>query len=178
MQSLNDHYDSIDIHVRWSDRQDLILNISPIETIQTVKDKIKSSSTRTENKYLRLIHNGRVLEDNKTLLDYNIGKLPLRNSKQKIAPPSPVFIHCSVSDYKPEKKTINNQPQMTASIGFDRLREAGFSEEDIRNIRTQFHRMNGLSQVGDETSDQARNLEEQWMDNTGETLPDGSKERD
>ncbi|ORX59391.1 hypothetical protein DM01DRAFT_1361651 [Hesseltinella vesiculosa] len=61
---------------------------------------------------------------------------------------------------------------MTPPIGFDRLLEAGFSEEDINNIRSQFHRMRG-SDV-DESSEQARQMEEQWMDNTGDTLPDGT----
>lgn len=63
---------------------------------------------------------------------------------------------------------------MTPPTGFDRLRESGFTEEDIRNIRTQFHRLNGTS-FEENPSEEARNLEEQWMDNTGQTLPDGSK---
>lgn len=63
---------------------------------------------------------------------------------------------------------------MIPPTGFDRLREAGFTEEDIRNIRTQFHRLHGTA-FEESPSDEARNLEEQWMDNTGETLPDGSE---
>ena len=63
---------------------------------------------------------------------------------------------------------------MTPPTGFDRLRESGFTEEDIRNIRTQFHRLHGTS-FDSVPTEEARNLEEQWMDNTGETLPDGSK---
>lgn len=66
-----------------------------------------------------------------------------------------------------------NQPQMTPPTGFDRLRESGFTEEDIRNIRTQFHRLHGTA-FEEGPTEEARNLEEQWMDNTGETLPDGS----
>jgi len=30
-------------------------------------------------------------------------------------------------------------------MGFDRLREAGFTEEDIRNIRMQFHHLHGTT---------------------------------
>jgi hypothetical protein len=63
---------------------------------------------------------------------------------------------------------------MIPPTGFDRLREAGFTEEDIRNIRTQFHRLHGTT-FEESPSEEARNLEEQWMDNTGETLPDGSE---
>lgn len=63
---------------------------------------------------------------------------------------------------------------MIPPTGFDRLRESGFTEEDIRNIRTQFHRLHGTP-FEEGPTEEARNLEEQWMDNTGETLPDGSK---
>lgn len=63
---------------------------------------------------------------------------------------------------------------MIPPTGFDRLRESGFTEEDIRNIRTQFHRLHGTP-FDEGPTEEARNLEEQWMDNTGETLPDGSK---
>jgi hypothetical protein len=65
---------------------------------------------------------------------------------------------------------------MIPPTGFDRLRESGFTEEDIRNIRTQFHRLHGTPfEEEGPTAEEARNLEEQWMDNTGETLPDGSE---
>ncbi|KAI8326845.1 hypothetical protein BD560DRAFT_419094 [Blakeslea trispora] len=120
---------SIDLHIRWSDRQDLILR-------------------------------RRVLEDRKTLKEYGVGKMNRVDSKAKLEPPAPVYFHCSLSDYIPHTpNTQNNEPQMTPSTGFDRLRESGLQKKDIRNIRTQI----------------SSNLEEQWMDNTGETLPDGSK---
>ncbi|KAI8072744.1 DUF2407 C-terminal domain-containing protein [Gongronella butleri] len=163
-------YESIDVHIRWSDRQDLIIQLAPADTVQALKDKIRQSIQQLDDKHLRLIHNGRVLQNNKRLSDYDIGRLPENNTKAKIPPPSPVFIHCSVSEHPSTRP--NDQPQMTPPIGFDRLLEAGFSEQDVNNIRAQFHRMHG---DGEESSEQARQLEEQWMDNTGETLPDGSK---
>ncbi|KAI9241782.1 MAG: DUF2407 C-terminal domain-containing protein [Podila humilis] len=59
-------------------------------------------------------------------------------------------------------------PQPT---GFDRLREAGFSEEEIRSIRRQFHASRGTT--ADATA-RARRVEEEWIDQHGaETLPDG-----
>ena len=30
-------------------------------------------------------------------------------------------------------------------MGFDRLRDSGFTEEDIRNIRMQFHHLHGTT---------------------------------
>ncbi|KAL9546132.1 hypothetical protein MBANPS3_006813 [Mucor bainieri] len=174
MEAADEYYESIDLHIRWSDRQDLVLRVSPDETIYTIKEKIRQSSSRIENKYIRLIHNGRVLEDAKTLKEYGVGKIVRTDSKAKLEPPSPVYFHCSLSDYTPETPSPqNNQPQMTPPTGFDRLRESGFTEEDIRNIRTQFHRLHGTA-FEEGPTEEARNLEEQWMDNTGETLPDGS----
>lgn len=41
-----------------------------------------------------------------------------------------------------------NQPQLTPPIGFDRLRESGFSEEDIQSIRSTFHRIHGTEEQG------------------------------
>ncbi|KAF9994930.1 hypothetical protein BGZ79_000275 [Entomortierella chlamydospora] len=75
-------------------------------------------------------------------------------------------------------------PQAT---GFDRLREAGFSEDEIRSIRRQFHVSRGTmaSSVGengiaielDQDEDsraRARRIEEEWIDQHGaETLPEG-----
>ncbi|KAG0012140.1 hypothetical protein BGZ82_002724 [Podila clonocystis] len=73
-------------------------------------------------------------------------------------------------------------PQPT---GFDRLREAGFSEEEIRSIRRQFHASRGTTTVGEngieggldqdeDAAARARRIEEEWIDQHGaETLPDG-----
>ncbi|KAG1461084.1 hypothetical protein G6F46_001202 [Rhizopus delemar] len=171
------YYDNIDLHIRWSDRQDLVLNVEPDELISSIKEKIHHSAGHTNRKYIRLIHNGKVLQDEQTLKSYGIGKITVVNSKAKLEPPSPVYIHCSLSDYIPQSPiaSYNSQPQIIPPTGFDRLRESGFTEEDIQNIRAQFHRLHGTAfDETDETSEEARNLEEQWMDNTGETLPDGT----
>ncbi|CEG75889.1 hypothetical protein RMATCC62417_10864 [Rhizopus microsporus] len=170
----DEYYDNIDLHIRWSDRQDLVINSEPDETVYSIKEKIRNLSGNAKDKYIRLIHNGKVLEDQRTLKSYGIGKINITNSKAILEPPSPVYIHCSLSDYIPKGSSIsNNRPQIIPPVGFDRLRESGFTEEDIQNIRAQFHRLHGTDYNDTEgTSEEARNLEEQWMDNTGETLPD------
>lgn len=75
------------------------------------------------------------------------------------------------------------------AVGFDRLREAGFSEDEIRSIRRQFHASRGTvtSTVGEngiavdldqdeEARARARRIEEEWIDQHGaETLPEGCK---
>ncbi|KAI9287848.1 hypothetical protein BC943DRAFT_342231 [Umbelopsis sp. AD052] len=174
----DDYYETIDLHIRWSNEQDLVFTVSPHDTVSTVKNKIRELASRTSDKNIRLIYAGRILESVQPLTHYNIGKIQrAENSKAKIPPPPPIYIHCSVSDYRPEDENIeskNSQPQITPLMGFDRLREAGFTEEDIRNIRMQFHHLHGTTFDGENT-EQTRNLEEQWMENTGETLPDGSE---
>ncbi|KAI9005522.1 hypothetical protein CLU79DRAFT_781271 [Phycomyces nitens] len=168
-----EYYDTIDLHIRWSDRQDLVLSVSPHDTISTVKQKICQMSPHAKGKYIRLIHSGRILEDNNTPSDYGLGKMTSDGSKSKMDP-LPVYIHCSLSEYVPDQTATKAQPTPnTPATGFDRLRESGFTEDDIQNIRSQFHRLHGTPVEGD--NEEARNLEEQWMDNTTDTLPDGSK---
>ncbi|KAL0082097.1 DUF2407 C-terminal domain-containing protein [Phycomyces blakesleeanus] len=172
MSEPTEYYDTIDLHIRWSDRQDLVLSVSPHDTISTVKQKICQMSPHAKGKYIRLIHSGRILEDNNTPSDYGLGKMTSDGSKSKMTP-LPVYIHCSLSDYVPEQTSTKNQPTPNIPVtGFDRLRESGFTEDDIQNIRSQFHRLHGTPIEGD--NEEARHLEEQWMDNTTDTLPDGT----
>ena len=37
----DEYYDVIDLHIRWSDRQDLVLQVSPEDTIFAIKEKVK-----------------------------------------------------------------------------------------------------------------------------------------
>ncbi|KAI9343892.1 hypothetical protein DFJ73DRAFT_504497 [Zopfochytrium polystomum] len=70
-------------------------------------------------------------------------------------------MHCAVSDLVASDNQI---PQLRGpSIGFDRLLEIGFSQEEVDNIRTQFHAMRGSS--FNEQSEAARGAEEDWIDN-------------
>ncbi|KAG0275779.1 hypothetical protein BGZ95_008374 [Linnemannia exigua] len=87
-----------------------------------------------------------------------------------------------------EEEEEEPSPIMTPqATGFDRLREAGFSEDEIRSIRRQFHASRGTitSTVGEngiavgldqdeDASARARRIEEEWIDQHGaETLPEG-----
>ncbi|KAG0182948.1 hypothetical protein DFQ29_001092 [Apophysomyces sp. BC1021] len=135
-----------------------------------IKEKIRQLSPPAERKYIRLIHNGRILDDTRSLHTYGIGK-PMQTEAKSLLPlPSPVYLHCSLSDYIP-KAPVMKTPQTTQLTGFDRLRESGLTEDDIRNIRAQFHFLHSTT----DTTVEARNLEERWIDNAGDTLPDESK---
>ena len=86
----------------------------------------------------------------------------------------------SPSSEQNKRETECDQQQESAQntiplSGFDRLREAGFSEDEITNIRAQFHN----DTLGSPTTEaagilereeqeaQARQLEEQWMEGLG-----------
>ncbi|CAO3622975.1 unnamed protein product [Cunninghamella blakesleeana] len=115
----------------------------------------------TVNKKIRLIYNGIILDnDMKVLWSYGI-----RNSGS--------FIHCVISD---NIVTSPTKPLRKSKMikGFDRLLSSGFNQEEIRSIRTQFHRMHGTPYDGQEPTEQLQQLEEDWMDQTGETIPEGT----
>ncbi|KAG0228455.1 hypothetical protein BGW42_002201 [Actinomortierella wolfii] len=69
------------------------------------------------------------------------------------------------------------------ATGFDRLRDAGFSEEEIRLIRREFHARRDMENVGEngieadqgeDAEARARQIEDEWIDQHGsETLPEG-----
>ena len=64
---------------------------------------------------------------------------------------------------------------MVSTTGFDRLREFGFSEEDIQGIRTQFHEEQGEGDDA-EVALRRREREEEWMNSmASETQEEESK---
>ncbi|OZJ04562.1 hypothetical protein BZG36_02701 [Bifiguratus adelaidae] len=150
----------LEVHCRFGDGSDVTLTISLSWNIAQVKEKLKETKPSIRDNHLRLIYQGRVL------LDHQV----LNACQLVIGPDSPIYFHIAVADATSEAS--NSQPQLTPSTGFDRLREAGFSDEDIANLRRQFHRFHGTS--GSESTEQTRRLEDQWMDNASETLPDGT----
>jgi hypothetical protein len=72
-----------------------------------------------------------------------------------------------LSDEEFEEESRENQTQSTLPlpVGFDRLRSAGFSDEDIASLRAQFQRFHGSRQEDDETVDVTA-MEERWLDET------------
>ncbi|SAM03773.1 hypothetical protein [Absidia glauca] len=151
------------LHIRWTEGPDLSFSISPsLDTPAILKDLIHQATPHTFTKKLRLIYNGKILDDDtKPLGDYGIRS-------------TGAFVHCMVSDYvQPDPpKNTKNKPSRTG--GFDRLLNSGFNQEEIRSIRTQFHRMRETPYDGQEPTEQLQQLEEQWMDQTGELLPEGT----
>ncbi|KAG2219010.1 hypothetical protein INT45_013773 [Circinella minor] len=192
MTEIRDYYESIDVHIHLADGSNLIVTISPSDSVETLKQKIRQSlPKRTQNMNIRLIYQGRILTENDQPLSHS--GIGVRGKDQQ---QQSVYIHCSISDYIPrnsksittyqENNSNNNNDrgsgqednnytgnQMTRLLGFDRLQEAGFNEEEIRDIRVQFHRLHGSPNFDGEITEQTTAMEEQWMESTGEILPDG-----
>jgi DUF2407 C-terminal domain len=83
-----------------------------------------------------------------------------------------LWIHCSLgeqlSDEEFEKEERVNQTQSTLPlpVGFDRLRSAGFTDDDIASLRAQFQRFHA-SRTGDEDDNMdITAMEERWLDET------------
>ncbi|GAA5837560.1 hypothetical protein JCM9279_006788 [Rhodotorula babjevae] len=80
-----------------------------------------------------------------------------------------IWLHCSVGDVEQDEEPAeetNQAAQITPLQGFDRLRDAGFSEEDIEQLRTEFRETRGAqaapAEPGDDDEHQ-RALEDQWL---------------
>ncbi|GAA5877416.1 hypothetical protein JCM16303_003324 [Sporobolomyces ruberrimus] len=76
-----------------------------------------------------------------------------------------IWLHCSVGDVIEDEEVVTELPsateQTTPLQGFDRLREAGFSEEEIENMRAEFRERSNVAD--DDDAEHQRALEEQWM---------------
>ncbi|KAK4513127.1 uncharacterized protein ATC70_012921 [Mucor velutinosus] len=157
-----------DIHIRWNNGQDLLLTVSLYnDNMGDIKQLIRKNAVeQTSKKTIRLIHRGQLLNnDLYTLSDYGIQQ-------------QHIFIHCALSD--PIIPTniiydIETTDKNDSISGFDKLRESGYNEEEIRSIRLQFHQMQSTSNYvdGEPPSDQDLQLEEEWMEHTGRRLPEG-----
>ncbi|KAI8047040.1 uncharacterized protein B0P05DRAFT_482105 [Gilbertella persicaria] len=155
--------DSIDIHIRWPNDQELLFSISyNKDTIQSIKQKIRYyAPEQTTKKTMRLIHRGQLLvHDQYTLSDYGIRHQPQ------------LFIHCALSDPLIPTSTLHQTKETKSRLaGFDKLRESGYNDEEIRSIRLQFHQSHPDYIDGEPVSQELLALEETWIEHTGRLLP-------
>lgn len=125
----------------------------------------------TTNRRLRLIHGGRIIND-QTNLARDVAKVKFSNQVTNSQDyTTRVYIHCSVGDiFTPEELAKENeldtkrpvQSTMPELRGFDRLRDTGFSEDDIAQLRQQFNSLYGTT--NQENPEEATRMEDQWMD--------------
>lgn len=161
-------------------------NVNRLVTVSWLRNTIRDQVSAAANRRLRLIVDGRVLNET-TDFRREIFEPRIRR-ESGLAPnndaPVPVFVHCVVGDIlSPRQLTQENeldrpQERTTAPevIGFDRLLQQGFSADDVADLRRQFSLIYGTdSQLAgpiDDLEEQERHnrrermLEERWIEST------------
>lgn len=82
----------------------------------------------------------------------------------------------SDEDFEEGEREKQTQSTLPLPVGFDRLRSAGFSDDDIASLRAQFMRFHGSRGDEDDEIDITA-MEERWLDETiglGSGASDGS----
>jgi hypothetical protein len=69
----------------------------------------------------------------------------------------------SDKEFEEEERDKQTQSTLPLPVGFDRLRSAGFSEDDIASLRAQFQRFH-RSRGEDADSVDVTAMEERWLD--------------
>lgn len=161
----------VEVVVKFSDNsiEDLLLEKRADTYVSELRKEIRTKVGGTlSNRRLRLIHNGRLLNNNETLA----GLQGVVNGKR-------FYVHCSIGTIltpaeMAEEARLENVGETGGSSrqvpprqsvrstlpevrGFDMLRSQGFSETEINNMRAQFYETSGVQNDVE--------LEEQWINN-------------
>lgn len=152
-------------------------DVNKLVNVVWLKTTIRSKVPQCANKRLRLIYNGRVLNE-KTDFKKEVLK-PQLNLDQ-------IYIHCVIGDeltreQLAQENQLDNKPQEVSTnpevIGFDRLLQQGFSQDDVTDLRRQFLLIYGSDNtssggdIADVEEDEHRQnrlhqLEERWIEST------------
>lgn len=153
-----------------------------------LKQQIRSQRKDAEKRRIRLIYNGRVLNELTNFRD-DIFSPKLRQARlEELEDPLRIYIHCLVgekltSSQLAEERELDKRPQQISTapqvVGFDRLLQQGFSQEDVNDLRRQFteiylpdalRNMNAgdVTDVEEEEERQhlIRQIEERWIEST------------
>lgn len=193
----------VQLIIKFSDSSvtDLTMEIPDITTasVSGVRRYIRDTvGGRMINRRLRLIHGGRVLNDSVSLAR-DVAKISVKGKEVSTGSsgsfPRRIYLHCSVGDILDATELAKeNELDSSAPVrstgpelrGFDRLRNAGFSDADISQLRRQFSHLHGEPSAGGAGGDgggatglpgtgpipsatreeELSRLEEQWI-NTG-----------
>jgi hypothetical protein len=172
--------------VRFALEPDLIVTSNL--TIAEIKELIRSQRPALREKFLRIIHSGRVLEDaNRVPIPEEQPEqreppvrdisIPLKGSRSNEKgrpgsrssgaadegpnPNQPIYLHCAASDFASEGGPVEPNATIRPQLGLERLLGVGFSADEVSSIRQQFHAFRGTDATDE---DSARRLEESWID--------------
>ncbi|KAH3677166.1 hypothetical protein WICPIJ_009035 [Wickerhamomyces pijperi] len=198
--SLPFHNSSIDservsVLIRFSNNLYTDLQLPVIKlvdlNISWLRQSVREQNPDLAHRRIRFIHSGRVLNEHTNFITEYHNFVKFNQSSSNEAEQGRFIIHCLIGDIisaeelqqENELDTRNtNQSTTEAPVGFDRLASAGFSPDDITNLRQQFRQIygdlpiNNDSQTNNQDDDddidneQRRNdirqLEERWIDST------------
>ncbi|KAI5962484.1 uncharacterized protein KGF55_003560 [Candida pseudojiufengensis] len=159
-------------------------DINKLINTSWIKSSIRNKVSQCSNKRLKLIYNGRVLNE-KTDFKKDVIEPRLQNLLENDS----IYIHCVVGEQltsqqlQEENKLDNQIPAVSTTpnvIGFDRLLQQGFSRDDVNDLRRQFMSIYGgngqnnnsnnadIIDVEEDESRQSdlRQLEERWIEST------------
>jgi DSC E3 ubiquitin ligase complex subunit 3, ubiquitin-like domain/DSC E3 ubiquitin ligase complex subunit 3, C-terminal domain len=155
------------------------VNDTPPPTVTALKEQIRYlRPLETYNRRLRLILAGKVLNDHSPLKAIESNRVrrpsiplspPSVKGKEKETTSDRLWIHCSMGEplsdkeFEEEERDKQTQSTLPLAVGFDRLRSAGFSEDDIASLRAQFQRFH-RSRSEDADSVDVTAMEERWLD--------------
>lgn len=164
-------------------------DVNKLINVKWLRSTIRSKVRACSNKRLRFIYNGRVLNDytdfKKDVIEPSMRQNENDADNQQSGR---IYIHCLIaedltSNELKEEDKLDERPQQRSTgpevIGFDRLLLQGFSQQDINDLRLQFHQIYGSSHSSSGRNDQIqdleesereqqhiRELEERWIDST------------
>ncbi|ANB13258.1 Dsc3p [Sugiyamaella lignohabitans] len=186
----------VTIIIKMSDGsfQDIPLEIDNIleVTVSQLRRMIRQKAGGTTlNRRLRLIYGGKILNDLTNVavevagveLAPDSASISTTGSSSKPAPKvvkgpksKRIYVHCAIGDiltpaelakegeYDKRIPTRSTLPELR---GFDRLRDTGFTDEDIVQLRQQFGRLYGTSPAPGATSGEAQPNSDGVVDTTG-----------
>ncbi|ETW08564.1 hypothetical protein, variant 2 [Aphanomyces invadans] len=150
------------LRVKTLSEKPLNIDINATATVGDLKDMIKTKG-HAEGKFLRLIHQGKLLNDDKAvLLSSNV-----KNND---------FIHCAMSSVPPKSlvQQMTHQQDDVASDepnhrrGFDCLRDT-LTREEVQALRLHFYPQvsamisQSVAREGESVEDRIYRVEEEWM---------------
>lgn len=176
--SATDHISDLDIPVSLRIDSD---DVNKLVNSKWIKQQIRQKPI-CNNKRLILIYNGRVLNDN-TDFKSEILVPRLKNDQDE---PVIIYINCMIGEELSQQQlndesSLDNRPQQVSTtpqvMGFDRLLQQGFSQEDVDDLRRQFHSIYNISSIDNrqdiddlEEQESRRRLvqlmEERWIEST------------
>lgn len=160
-------------------------DVNTLVSSMWIKEQIRAHREGTERRRIRLIYNGRVLNELTNFRDdIFMPKLRLMDLDEQLK----IYIHCLVGEtltgsQLSEERELDRRPQQVSTapqvVGFDRLLQQGFSQEDVDDLRRQFREvylpealqhMNAgdVTDIEEEEARQQliRQLEERWIEST------------